>query len=543
MACCWLGSVASFVRPSDAVCNHVQRSCFTRLCMRCCATSVGHVRTRRVRSALFSSNSITQYSSATKAEGTFAGDIVRQAITQSDIIIDRCLDMAVLPLEVLLQVATYFETEDLLAAAAVCKSWRFVINGNPCLWHHPHIIIRICKFRRVVDYKPSLDLLAERLRGNAIKSLYLSESELGTNLRRGFFFKLGTDPVRSFTGYLFQQLPPVQAPQPFHLKLHLVVLQDLEDFAHLVSYIVPISNLSVSSHQFLHTIRVIDMAMAAMDKFPGINRLDVLGDTCRAVTMYGVGLPFLESGTPQERIVAEVRYYDLRAIPPDALARQSSSQYLSRLTRGERCLVQGASWAVHEVAPVAGLEYLKCQSIWNLECSVKRRHFRDLRCLSLSFHPSATLKWFDLARFVGAAMGPQLQILELHFPVVQISSDSKDNRGVFDKAFSRGVRLCSKLKTVRMTNHIPGNLSVLGEQYSVRQSLETLILENAVLPQNFLRMFTPEYFPSLRIFDLSTTSFMPRTTEEDGQKWNRLWSESSLVRFYPPRSRPASALP
>lgn len=126
--------------------------------------------------------------------------------------------MASLPLDLLLDVAVYLDSADLLNASIVSKTWNQIITATPQLWQHPQFTIRRHSERRryppTLEIKPDPKVIAQKLLAGPALSLQVTR-------------QLGAGYDRSLQRLLFMWLRAFPLASPSHLVLHGITAHDL----------------------------------------------------------------------------------------------------------------------------------------------------------------------------------------------------------------------------------------------------------------------------------------------------------------------------
>lgn len=439
--------------------------------------------------------------------------------------------MATLPIDLLHDVARYLDTEDLMSISAVSKAWREVLLSSRQLWQHPRFKLILDEQGKPRKYSPRPGFITTRLQGLSLRSLHFSGPSVLLPLARPLPFT-SQIILNSITLELLNRLPiPARDPK-FHLiidelpvkmlvgfilllvarlpatSLTIGVLPNFVDHASVVecidskllpslSPIYPLDSIEVASaigeSSVFHTV-LATRPSTSLDHIPGLDPPVIKGLSCM--------IPESCHGTWKP--------WDLRYLP---------------LLRSPYTHIQGGAWKFPRVWLSAVTRELVCKDLWKLQCTSDSLSLHKLESLHLSFRPNGTTNWGDIARFMLSTMGPELRVLDLSFPVENENGVQHDS---VNAAWAERIARLYNLREISLTNYIPSDLSALCQERDVCGHIQKLVLAGDILPRDFLKVFTPDKLPRLRVFGLSEAVWNRRTNLQEREMWIQGWRLASI---------------
>lgn len=423
--------------------------------------------------------------------------------------------MAALSSDNLLDIAKYLGTQDLYIVASVCRAWRDFIFSSPQLWQHPHLSIVQTGYRGPVSFRPRPSALREHLGTLPVRSILVTAvlDIYAGALHKGLVPFLGTTP----------------AP-PLHLLLQGLKGHDSLEFLRAIKQIRKVNRLTLGMRlEMDHLAFVMIWLSTAGSGVPGTVDLVCATDSSLE-PLRNIGA--LTGQSSKDSKSEGLHTLNIR-VPEEAVDRWRNSTALSLLPckSVESVHVEGGLWCLNASVKSQGtITSLTMQNLHKFECRSESIRLDALRSVHLSLNSDSKTKWGDIARFLRTSIGNALETLEIHF--LPASREGHDHRIVND-AWECGMIHALNLREITLVSYIPRTLSCLCDNPHVSDKLEKLVLGNNVLPRDFVRTFTPERLPSLRILDNSDTSFHLYTPVKEQQAWVKAWRARSTEIFKP----------
>ncbi|KAK9898855.1 hypothetical protein P389DRAFT_167463 [Cystobasidium minutum MCA 4210] len=471
--------------------------------------------------------------------------------------------MPTLPLDLLLDVAVFLDTQDLLNASCVSKAWRTYITTTPRIWQHPHFHLSSNKHGESLFYTPSPSVLSRYLGDLPIRSLHLSGG-LKQPEKTCSVQYLSRRQMETELEQLRELLPTSNDHRGLHIVLDHMPSKLLERLISAVREVFPVlDRLSIGTLP-----ASADLAMIHHRVGCRWQHLKILGsceiyptsyETVGFDTMPASSVPEVATYEPNQLSNAPNRaapyasgnfdradppnFTDLDEadghvrclslfIPDELYAGWRVSDIGCVLFRGyQELAISGGSWMLDKPCPISTisgsgtLRSLKLLNLWKLLCSDHLRKYDNLASVQLSFHPQNKTKWKDISNLLSSVLGPQIEHIHIVFPRQPIDAVRHDH---LDAVWRDRISQCYQLKELRLVNYIPSTLSAILDGDIPARSLEKLVFAKDILPRNFFCDFIPDKLPRLKLLDTSGAVFFRSRSPPDFEDWAKQWENAGI---------------
>ncbi|KAK9898851.1 hypothetical protein P389DRAFT_178180 [Cystobasidium minutum MCA 4210] len=447
------------------------------------------------------------------------------------------LEITALPVEVVVRIATYLDTEDLMTCLQVCKTLSNIFRTNAEIWRSPTLLAFPGPWgaseRPGATLYPSPSSLQQLLNGHTASSLRIQRaSHVGE--RTLAFFNPEHDEAKLLE--FFKAVCPLSS--------------SALDTVQLSGFGGPDTIFLLKLMKSLHHIKrmLITTSIGTCSVYDKVQHILHLSRELKAATLElrEENVPLDEARLAEDVVQKAMACTEVTGVaafhyllPPLPPSWDLPDHGVGIPIHVQHCHLVGGFWALpgwpsHHLSSPSPLEVLIIEGLQDLSSQTQPGGLAlpKLHTLKITFNSSVVYDdiAYDIAEFLDFVEMPSLRRLMLSLPHSTLKVPL--GRDYFDRVFDDFVGACGWLEDVTLEHLIPATIASLFDNCGY--SLIRLVLRGDCLPQDFPETCTPEFLPNIKTLDLSGTNFHRLHTLRVQQAFVDVWRNVRELNFSPP---------